>query len=85
MEIIKNISETEREIYGFRVLGLYFIFSKYNKEEKPKGKRKWRLLEHINGYQSKTPLPELPEEIRREAEIEAAKLVRVMTWQEYKR
>jgi hypothetical protein len=87
MEIVNQISDTEREVYRFHTIGSVHVFSGYYFDIKPKGKRKWRIEKHwdrLDNRGSNVPEPNLPDGIRELAMKEAMKYVFVKTWSEYK-
>ncbi len=85
--IEKALDAETKEVYSFHLFDLNAVFNGYDKLSKPKGKRIWRSIgkwsSHNDRY-STIPQPELPPEIILSCRVEIQKMIRVMTWQEYK-
>ena len=84
---VENIIDKEtRESYRFTLFDLTFVFIGYRKEIKPAGKRKWQTVIFWDKYarHNAESVPELPENIKQKALIDAQKLIQVKTWEQYK-
>lgn len=81
-----DVNATTKKEYGFNVFDFNVVFVTYHKEEKPKGKGKWQIVEFWDQYsrQSTVKEPTLPDEIIDLATTKVFQRVRVMTWEEWK-
>jgi hypothetical protein len=86
IEIEKQIDEETKEIWYFQMFELTAVFVAWQRQVKPKGKRKWTIEKSWDKYIKRNTLsePVLPEIIRSEVLSEVFKNVRVKTWDEYK-
>ena len=87
IEVIKQIDGENRETYRFNMFDTIAVLVRYFKENKPKGKRTWKIVafwDTYNTIESKIEEPELSESIRNEALNELFKLCQVKTWAEWK-
>ena len=88
IEVEKQIDAETKEVYYFRMFNLCAVFVSWDKQVKPKGKRKWTVTEFWDKYNrvnsNMSEEPALPEIVRSQALSEVTKLVRVYTWDEHK-
>ena len=84
-----QIDQETRETWYFHMFDLNAVFVYWKREIKPKGKRKWIIERSWDKYKERdlnsTPRPELPEIIRSQALSEVMKMIRVYTWDEWKK
>jgi len=87
IEIEKQINETTKEVFRFNLFDLTAVLVYWSIQEKPKGKRKFSIIDYWDRYDRRyrtKPEPNLPDQIRAEALIKLMALVRVKTWDEWK-
>ena len=87
IQITVSIDSETQELYTFNTFDLTAVFVRYNKQVKPKGKRKWtneKWWDRYNRRDSTTEEPELTIGIRAMALSKMMELIQVRTWNEYK-
>lgn len=80
-------SQYKKYVYGFNLFGLNAVFVQYTIEEKPKGKRLWKVTGIWDKYDSRRGAltePELTPDIRRQCLEEVTKLISVNNWAEWR-
>jgi hypothetical protein len=78
MEIIINVSETEREHYIFTQFNLNFVLTEYSKQEKVK--RTWKTINFWSNYykrSSSCECPKLTDELKKIALEEVIKNIQI--------
>jgi len=87
IQVKKQITETELEVYSFNILDMTAVFVKYEKEFKPEGKRVWKSEVLWDKYYTRGNTLEkvdLPDDVRELALDEFKRLISVKTWDEFK-
>lgn len=85
IEVEKNIDAETKDTWHFNLFDLNAVFVGWTRESKPKGKRKWVIVDSWDKYsRDKQIEPPLPEQIRSEALSEVYKLIRIFTYDEWK-
>lgn len=90
VEVTKEVNEHLRQTWKFNMFDLNLVFVGYVVEEKPPRKRKWRITEKWDKYERRCENtikeePKLEEHIKRDALEKAQSMIKVMTWDEWKR
>ena len=87
MQLDRKIDENTIECYSFTQFDSVFVFTQYYKKIK-EGKRKWRLSQKWDKYNlidSNIEEPLLDKDILYYAEESAKSLIKIKTWNEYKK
>lgn len=89
IQIQKEIDGHTKELWSFNMHGTYLVFVYWQRQIKPKGKRKWSVEKFWNaqengGRYGMEDEPFLPETIRSEAITELIKIIKVYTKDEWK-
>lgn len=86
MQIIEQLGSEKRKVYFFNMLDLTAVLVRMEIQEKPKGKRIWRIQQKWDRYENRfnEPSPELPMLIRDLAKAQIMEQVKVKTWEEWK-
>jgi hypothetical protein len=88
IDIVKQLDTETREVWSFNMFDLTAVFVSWNKEVKPKGKRKWTVEKRWDKYRGResnvNQEPILPEKIREDVLLELTKYIKVKTWSEWK-
>ena len=89
VNVISELNKEERQVWEFNLFDLNLVLVGYRYEKKPKGKRKWRSEYFWDIYNERGSTmkerPVLVGSIRRRALKQVQKLIRVLTWKEWKR
>lgn len=84
-----NVDSETREYYGFNVFDdMSCVFVSFRTESKPKGKRKWKRTNFWDKYSqrdSTIPEPVLTQNIKDLALERIISLIKIKTWDEYKK
>ena len=87
VKVEKQIDAETKEVWLFNIFGLNAVFVYWQRETKPKGKRKWIIEKFWDKYNRQeydmACEPVLPETIRSEVLTEVFKYIRVCTWDEW--
>jgi hypothetical protein len=89
IEVIIQIDSETREVWKFHVIDINLILSRWTKEYKPKGKRKWNYTDIWSTYASEwrdslLHQPIIPKDIREKAILEFSKQLKVYSSEEWK-
>lgn len=84
-----DLSKECRHIYEFNTFDMNVVLVGVREERKPQGKRAWKMVSFWDNYNKRYSTikesPPLPLEVRRKAGDEMVKMIRVMTWDEWKK
>lgn len=83
-----DVDSENREIYEFNLFDLCFVFVKYTKQIKPKGKRSWKIISFWDKHMTRDSNilePELSDVVRDLAIEKAKSLINIKTWDEFKK
>ena len=89
VEVIKNVNDNLRQTWQFNMFDLRIVFVGYVIEEKPPRKRKWKITKKWDRYagrlENSLEEPKLEEHVKLEVSQKVQDMIKVMTWDEWKR
>jgi len=88
IEVKIELSKENCRVYEFNTFDLNVVFVGYREQNKPKGKRLWKTISFWDKYNERDSnikeSPFLPLEVKQKAFEEMMKVIKVMTWEQWK-
>ncbi len=88
IEVKTENEDKTLNVYIFTISDTTAVFTEFNKQFKPEGKKVWKitaLWDKYNERESKIEEPELTDEVRELAFNEMVRRIKIKTWKEYQR